>query len=317
MKIQYYRIAEINLAIEFNEVLFPKKLERSFEPFAVDSVRTIDSVLKVTFCKRPLSKPSFSVPCYSEEISPFCTWFGVSLLPSDQAKTKPDKKKMAYCYYSYHTSSNLAVCCKLDLNADEAEIAVCGDENQESCYCQLISMALWASFGTWSLKYNRLFLHSSVTVVGGEAILFLGESGTGKSTQSYLWQKYIPGSWLLNDDSPIIFVKPSENADKNETNVLVYGTPWSGKTSCYHSIGVPIGVIVRLSQGTTNQVTPLNTVKAFAALQPSVPPMLNYDEKLTDYIFQIFSNLIAKVDCKHMVCTPTQKAVLCLQEVLL
>lgn len=319
MKIQYYQIADINLAMPLDEDLFPKKLKRSFEPFLVDSSRNTDRVLKVTFSKKTLQKPSFSVPCYLEEIYPFCTWFGTSSLLSDRMKVEPDEddQKMDYCYYSHHSSNDMAVCCILDLNADEAEIVVWGEEKQEPCYCQLISMALWAAFGTWALKYNRLFLHSSVTVVGGKAILFLGESGTGKSTQSRLWQKYIPRSWLLNDDSPMIFVEPGENADNHKVDVLVYGTPWSGKTSCYHSIGVPIASIVRLTQGATNQVTSLNAVNAFAALQPSVPPMLNSDEKLTDYVCNILSDLISEVDCNHMVCTPDREAVICLQQKIL
>lgn len=34
--------------------------------------------------------------------------------------------------------------------------------------------------------------------------LFLGESGTGKSTHTRLWLENIPGSRLLNDDSPVL-----------------------------------------------------------------------------------------------------------------
>lgn len=316
MNTQYYRIADINLAIQFNEVLVPKKLEYSFAPFGVDSLRDGDDVLKVKFSKRPVQKPSFLEPYYTEEIFTFCTWFGTSLLFSNVKKAEPgkDEKKMGYCYYSCNTRSNSVVCSRLDLSADEAEIIVWGEEKQGSNYCQLISMALWAVFGTWALKHNRIFLHSSVTVVEEKAILFLGESGIGKSTQSQLWQRYIPGSWLLNDDSPMIFVGPNKILTHGEADILVYGTPWSGKTACYHSVGVPIAGIVRLTQGASNQITPLNGVKAFVALQPSAPPMLSVDEKLTDYVCNILSDLITKVDCNHMVCTPTREAVVCLYE---
>ncbi len=55
-----------------------------------------------------------------------------------------------------------------------------------------------------------------------EAVMFLGESGTGKSTHSRMWLENIEGSTLLNDDAPAVRI----SAD----GTTAYGTPWSGKT---------------------------------------------------------------------------------------
>ena len=74
-----------------------------------------------------------------------------------------------------------------------------------------------------------LEMHSSVVVNGGRGYLFLGKSGTGKSTHSSLWLKHIPGTMLLNDDNPILRLMPDGTA-------RVFGSPWSGKTPCYKNL---------------------------------------------------------------------------------
>lgn len=56
-------------------------------------------------------------------------------------------------------------------------------------------------------------VHSSVISLDGRAVLFLGESGTGKSTHTRLWREHIPGARLLNDDSPIIRIAPEGAAE--------------------------------------------------------------------------------------------------------
>jgi len=319
MSIEYYRIANVILAINQDQVFLPKKLKYAFQPFIADSLREDDRVLNVSITKNKVEEPSQLKPCYLENVSGFYTRFGTTSLPTNSkiVDQSPDDNQMSCCYYSRSVSSNEAVCARLFLSSDQAVIDVCADYKNESNYCQLISMALWAVFGTWALKHHRLFLHSSVTVVGEKAILFLGESGIGKSTQSSLWQKYIPGSWLLNDDSPMIYVDPNKCTAHGEADFLVYGTPWSGKTSCFHSLGAPIGCVVRISRGSINKVTSLTPANAFAALQPSVPPMFNCDEKLTDFVCTILSDLITEVDCNHLVCTPTKEAVICLQQKML
>ena len=77
-----------------------------------------------------------------------------------------------------------------------------------------------------------LEMHSSVVVNGGRGYLFLGKSGTGKSTHSSLWLKHIPGTMLLNDDNPILRLMPDGTA-------RVFGSPWSGKTPCYKNLDFP------------------------------------------------------------------------------
>ena len=90
---------------------------------------------------------------------------------------------------------------------------------------RLYRFALWGGYGLMTLPYQTVAIHSSCIVYKDKAILFLGESGTGKSTHTRLWREHIPEAVLLNDDSPIVRVE--------EEKIWAYGSPWSGKTPCY------------------------------------------------------------------------------------
>ncbi|MBO6066250.1 MAG: transposase, partial [Lachnospiraceae bacterium] len=88
-------------------------------------------------------------------------------------------------------------------------------------------------------NHVHLLMHASVTMHAGKGYLFLGKSGTGKSTHSQLWINNIEGCELLNDDNPVLRVE-------DDGSVRVYGSPWSGKTPCYRNLDVPVGAIVDL-----------------------------------------------------------------------
>ena len=84
---------------------------------------------------------------------------------------------------------------------------------------------------------QTLLFHSSVTVREGKAYMFLGHSGTGKSTHSRQWLTAFEDAWLLNDDNPAVRLMESGE-------VWVYGTPWSGKTACYKNEKAPVQALV-------------------------------------------------------------------------
>lgn len=75
----------------------------------------------------------------------------------------------------------------------------------------LLRFGLWTACNIAALDRLSVAIHSSVILHRGQAVLCLGESGTGKSTHTRLWREHIAGAELLNDDSPIVRVA-SENA---------------------------------------------------------------------------------------------------------
>lgn len=163
-----------------------------------------------------------------------------------------------------------------------------------------LRFALWMSFSMLSASSRVVLIHSSVIVHQRQAVLFLGESGTGKSTHTRLWLRHIADSHLLNDDSPILCV---ENG-----HPVVYGTPWSGKTHHYHPISFPLAAAVRLSQAPANQISRLGVLGAFTALQPSCPPALAQDNYFSDHIIALLSDVIRAVPVFHLACLPDAAA---------
>ena len=203
-----------------------------------------------------------------------------------------------------------------------------------------LRFALWFAVSMLTMPSSLSFIHSSTVVYRGRAVLFLGESGTGKSTHSRLWLKNIEGVHLLNDDSPLIDVchnlsasqqlSPqnltlntqnsklnTQNSKLNTQNlILVHGSPWSGKTPCYVPRSFPLAAIVRLSQSPHNAIRRLSVPEAFVAIQPSLPPALVQDEYYADLAVDIVSDVISKVPVYHLECLPDAAAArLCFETV--
>ena len=164
----------------------------------------------------------------------------------------------------------------------------------------LLRFGLWMMFGIAINPHKAVAIHSSVIVKDGGAALFLGESGTGKSTHTRLWRENIEGAKLLNDDSPIIrFVDGVPTA---------FGSPWSGKTPCFRNLCFPIRGFVRLSQAPYNKIHRLPVLNAIGALLPSCPPAFAYDDTLQDNICDMLSEMIEKAPVYHLECLPDADA---------
>ena len=159
------------------------------------------------------------------------------------------------------------------------------------------SMMLMYAFAAAD-KHTLLF-HASVIENAGHGYLFLGKSGTGKSTHSSLWLKHIPGSELMNDDNPVVVA--------TDDGAIVYGSPWSGKTPCYRNISAPIGAFVRIRQEKVNHIKRDKTLEALSALLPSVSSM-KWDDRVYNGIYDSLSMLIAHVPCYTLECRPDQEA---------
>lgn len=164
----------------------------------------------------------------------------------------------------------------------------------------LLRFALWMAYGVATAETKTVALHASCTVYRGRAMLFLGESGTGKSTHSRLWVEHIKGAELLNDDSPIVRC--------TDDKVMVYGSPWSGKTPCYKNRCYPLAGCVRLRQAPHNHIERLPLLQAYAALHPSCPPEFAYDDALSDALSTTMNVLLSCVPVFRLDCLPDEAA---------
>lgn len=104
-----------------------------------------------------------------------------------------------------------------------------------------------------------VLIHASCVRIGDDGVAFVGPSGIGKSTHSQLWLKHIPEARLLNDDQPVVRLMP-------DGKVMLFGSPWSGKTPCYINEGVRLTAIYRMEQADENRVVRMEGVEAFRML---------------------------------------------------
>ena len=163
-----------------------------------------------------------------------------------------------------------------------------------------LNNALMLLFAFASARKGALEMHASVVMQDGKGYLFLGKSGTGKSTHSSLWLKHIPGSELLNDDNPILKLEA-------DGSVRVYGSPWSGKTPCYKAKDVPVGAVVRIRQAPENHIERLPGLQAYASLMASASSFRPFKE-LADGWHRTLEALSAQVPCFILDCLPDQAA---------
>lgn len=171
-----------------------------------------------------------------------------------------------------------------------------------------VSTVMMLMFAFATAKKNTLLMHSSVTVNNGKSYLFLGKSGTGKSTHSQLWINNIDGCELLNDDNPVLRV-----ADNGV--VRVYGSPWSGKTPCYRNLSYPVGAIVDLHQAKANRIHRLSMLEAYAAMYVSFSGY-RFIKEMADGLHATNEKVISTVPCYRLDCLPDADAArLCFQTV--
>lgn len=163
-----------------------------------------------------------------------------------------------------------------------------------------VDNALMIQFAMASACLNTALFHSATVSFEGKGYMFLGKSGTGKSTHASLWRKHINGVELMNDDNPAVRIKTDGTA-------VVYGTPWSGKTPCYKNVSAPLGGIVLLSQAPYNKITRLKGIGAYAAIVPSISGK-RWDSRIADGLHETENTLAGNIPVWHLDCLPDADA---------
>ena len=162
-----------------------------------------------------------------------------------------------------------------------------------------LNNALMLLFAFRTSSMGTLLMHASVTMHEGKGYLFLGKSGTGKSTHSRMWLENIPGTELLNDDNPVLRVLDGQ--------VRVYGSPWSGKTPCYRNLDCPVGAIVRIKRAPYNKATRLPLMESYASVYSSCSSMRPF-RKIADGLHEAVSGVVMGAPCFVMECLPDADA---------
>lgn len=197
--------------------------------------------------------------------------------------------------------------CVLVTSGDYSESIVYIEDVRHAEFALSNAAMLLYAFRT--LPHETLLVHASVVKYQGCGYMFLGRSGTGKSTHSRLWLENIDGAELLNDDNPVIRIADGQ--------VRVFGSPWSGKTHCYVNESVPLQAVVRLSQAPCNKIVRSGTLQAYASLMPACSCM-RWERESVDYLHKTVEKVIGRVGSWHLECLPDEAAArLCCESVKL
>ncbi|MFH0825414.1 MAG: hypothetical protein V2B18_21895, partial [Pseudomonadota bacterium] len=125
-------------------------------------------------------------------------------------------------------------------------------------FCQVLTACLLG-------RGRGLLVHSCGVSDSGRGLLFVGNSGHGKSTMARLWAGR---AIILNDDRIII--------RRREDIFLMYGTPWHGDVKSCFPESVPVHKVFFLSQSTENYAVRVRGARAVAELLTrSFPPFWN------------------------------------------
>lgn len=191
------------------------------------------------------------------------------------------------------------ICATMRVSADFSQVRLQADPNAIKFAIDNAAMLIYAFSAA---DKGVLEMHASVTVKDGKGFLFLGRSGTGKSTHSRLWLETFKDAWLLNDDNPVVRLLPN-----NE--VHVYGSPWSGKTPCYINREVPVGGIVKLTQAPANAIHALPLPEAYAYMLASSSG-LKILPSMMDALYNTIASVIQIIPVQGLECLPDKEAAL-------
>ena len=277
MKELFYKVAEhvFSLDMGTRENLLCEL--RQYEPFVTDPTENV--VFSLQIVDIPFSTEGFNDEVHQEDE-------GQEIIAGHTTTGEP------YFEFLLGGKRSAVLICSLDYQ--QARLSL-------EAYPQFgVNNAIMVLYALATANKRTALFHSSVVSYQGRGYMFLGHSGTGKSTHSSLWLKYIEGTELVNDDNPVVRVL-------EDGEVWVYGSPWSGKTPCYRNVSYPVGAIVKLSQAPYNKIQPLKGIKAYAALVPSISGK-RWDKELAEGLHET-ENLIAQhAAVWHLDCLPDEAA---------
>ena len=273
---RYFQITHIGLAIDDREGMLP--VIDGFEPFEVPQVPDGIPVLSVTLT---------TAPC----------------LPG-----------VGDGYFTQHTYATTIVYRTDDndytsLDVFDLEAHFIGQGRyDETTGCAVIHspepsvmrLALWECFGFFALPHGVLPIHSAVVKSGGRGALFLGSSGTGKSTHARLWIAHIDDTSLLNDDSPVVYY--------DRDRLMVSGSPWGGKTPLFLNEQYPVMGFVRLRQAAENTIARLGMLQALGALMPSFSSAIRLHPRMGGALNRFVGRIAGDGRVYGMGCLPDKEA---------
>ena len=156
-----------------------------------------------------------------------------------------------------------------------------------------------------AVQAGGVVFHSSYIAYQGKAILFTAPSGTGKSTQADLWEKY-RGAEIINGDRSVI---------RWDGGVFACGIPFAGSSAICKNRTLPLAAIVYLQQAPVTTIRKLRGAEAFRRVWEGCS-VNSWDKQDMTLATETVMRVLETVPVFELACTPDESAVLALEGVL-
>lgn len=158
---------------------------------------------------------------------------------------------------------------------------------------------------------KTLFAHGAlIDIPGFGGVMFIGDSGVGKTTQAVLWEQH-RGAEIINGDKVYLGLREDVPGQ-----VVAYGSPWKGSSPYCVNKRVPLRAIVSLYRSETSAVRRLNELECMQVYLPRIF-MPGWDDALTGKVMETFDEMMPLVPVYKMSCAPNETAVMMLERELM
>jgi hypothetical protein len=148
-------------------------------------------------------------------------------------------------------------------------------------------------------KSNSIIVHACGIELAGRGILFVGESGAGKSTVANMWRQ-MDGVEILSDDRIIL--------RKKKGHYWMYGTPWHGDAKIGSPQRAKVERIFFIGHAQNNSIKDLNRAQAVLEyLKASFPPY--WDIGGMEMAMDFFNDLAASVPSQVLAFKPDKSVI--------
>ena len=120
-----------------------------------------------------------------------------------------------------------------------------------------IDTAIRSTFEAAMTMRDGMTLHASLVEKDGYGVVFLGNSGAGKSTQAQLWVEHQGANFIIGDRPGVRRI---------DGQWIGYGMPWDGSECLHQQKQVPIRALISLVQAPENSIRRLTKEEAMIVL---------------------------------------------------
>ena len=144
-----------------------------------------------------------------------------------------------------------------------------------------------------------IVIHGCGVKHNDRGLLFVGESGAGKTTTAKMWSRQ-DGVEILSDDRTIV--------RKKGDHFVMYGTPWHGEGKFGSPHSAKLDQIFFIKHGTHHSTEDISNVVAVTQfLKSSFPPF--WDAEGMDFSIAFLNELAAKVSCQELIFKPDRSVI--------